>query len=903
MDIREAVRLKPGAGGLQPPLNYGIILDRVRSRKENSYIVFTLKGRMTLGKRLIKEGTGRTYGGGKGDEKGMVKFLNGVISSERSRNSLDKDPQQIINETGVEDLWGSAALPDGSHREKKDLGTDIPDYCDGIALTAEEIGLAHFAGYSLDPNQISAVSKILSASHPQGEPFFERLRTGKGAVYSPYSRSAVRSIEDHINRLKELKSQFIEWVDDEDDERGSRKRPRRRAENIKDIILPEKTALDMDIILRWCLFYMENARWPSFKEIGKNDVPDDIPDFGLGGTPAVCYGDFKLEDYLDLFTMDLAGSRKRDLPSNIILILLKLERISWREASYLIARFHMASGSSKFRGKFPSHVIRSSRSLPDGVRSEDEEGRIDLSDLETYTIDPSDAKDFDDAVSLESCDGETVIWVHIADVSHYVKPHDQIDTEARFRGTSVYLPTGVIPMLPGELSENLCSLREGVKRLALSTRIRFDPNMEIIDWEHVQSVIRVDRNLTYEAVDGWIEEGKEPFSSLWNVAKSLERIYRRLNIETPERRIRYTGDNEISIEIKRPTKATRLIEQLMVITNECAAEFLREREIPAVYRVHPLPDRSSIEKFNDACRAMQLGFYIDTGWIEGDEEPDKDEGGGVLLSALLSGSRISLGGVSDPPVVEMAGDSEVQEENMEPADPKRMASALEAFNDALRGIDAMDDRTSSDIIKVRMLRTMPRAFYSSQNLGHFGLGSVCYCHFTSPIRRYPDLIVHRAVKNAISGREWNEEDISGLDILIDGINEMAQMAEEWERQMGDVALCIRSEMDHGIRTAVHPCRISSISMASCYVTLEDNATEGRIPISSMDKHHLAVDDSESRIVLNLDDNPEYMKDHAGELTSDQISEGEIVLHRLGDRIRCGFFNIQPAWGRIEMYRG
>lgn len=904
MEIREVIRLKPGAGGLDPPMNYGILLERVRSRKENSSLVFTLKGKLTLRNRQLKEGTGTIYPGDKGDEAGMTGFLKDVISREKSRNVLKKDQQQIINETTVEDLWRSVSHGGVPAKEFNITDvTNLPHYCDHTALSPEEIGLAHFSGYSLDPGQIAGISKILSASHPSSEPYFHRLNVDGKTGYAPYFKTAVDDIEDHIHRLRELKSNFIEWVDDESETGRLRKIPRRKMEGIRDIVLPEFLKPDMEVIISWSLFFIENGRWPSSGGGGIKANDREIPIFGLGGTPVVRYGKFQLEDYMDLFAMDMVGSRKRDLPSNIILLLLKLERITWKEASDLIIKFHMASGASKFRGRFPDHVTRSADALPNGVEPGEEEGRIDLTDLETFTIDPVDAKDFDDAVSLEADEDGVVIWVHIADVSHYVRPHDLIDTEARFRGTSVYLPTGVIPMLPGRLSEDLCSLREGVNRLAVSTRIVFDREMNIREWEHFTSVIRVDRNLTYDQVNEWIEGGLEPFSDLWNLAEALEKRYERLRMDTPERRIRFNDPNDITIEVKRPTKATRLIEQLMVVTNECAAKFLNERDIPTVYRVHPMPDRVSVEKFNGACEAMEINASIDMDWIEEDGKGDTMDGEGMILSSLLSGGKITLGGGP----IGMDGEDDIETDetqpDLDPIDLDRMAKALNSFNSALKRIDEIGDGDTSDIIRVRMLRTMPRAFYSFHNLGHFGLGSAFYCHFTSPIRRYPDVIVHRAIKNVISGGSEGLEKEPDLEILIDGINEMTQMAEDWERQMIDVALSIRAEMVPEIRNGVHPCRINSISASSCFITMEDHVTEGRLPVSRLDHWHLAVDESESRVILDLNDNPDYLKEHSGELTSDQISEGEIVLHRLGDTIRCGIFNIQPAWGKIEMHRG
>lgn len=328
--------------------------------------------------------------------------------------------------------------------------------------------------------------------------------------------------------------------------------------------------------------------------------------------------------------------------------------------------------------------------------------RRDLRNLLTITIDGADTRDIDDAVSLERVGDKYRLGVHIADVSHYVKPNGCIDKEAYDRGTSVYFPDRVLPMLPKALSNGACSLNEGEDRYAMTCFMLFDFGGKKVDFELCESVIRSDRRMTYDEVTKVLERGKEAESEYGEIVQMLEDM-QRLCLKLEERR---QGNGEVALEVKEAhiylnergeivipdyqrAVSHRMIEQFMVAANETVARFAEERKAPFLYRIHEQP---SAEKAN-----LLYGFVKDLG--------------------------ITVKG------------------NPEEATPR----------DYQRILKATEGKPFFPVVNKVMLRSMQKARYCRQNLKHFGLASECYCHFTSPIRRYPDLFVHRVLKLLLKG--------------------------------------------------------------------------------------------------------------------------------------------------------
>ena len=342
---------------------------------------------------------------------------------------------------------------------------------------------------------------------------------------------------------------------------------------------------------------------------------------------------------------------------------------------------------------------------PDGWGGE-LSGRLDLRGLQTVTIDGEDAKDLDDAVTIcRDGQGHYILGVHIADVTHYVREHSPLDEEALKRGTSVYLTDRVIPMLPHKLSNGICSLNQGEDRLALSCLMDIDEKGTVTGHEIAETVIRVDRRMTYTAVNAVITEHDpeamkeyEGFTGMFELMKELADILRKkrhsrgsIDFDFPESKI-VLDEKGRPVEIKPYDRnaATRLIEDFMLLANETVAEDYFWQEIPFLYRTHDNPDEEKMKK---------LGTFINN-----------------------FGYTIRMPG------------GEVH--------PKELQKLL----------DKVDGTPEEALISRLTLRSMKQAKYTTQNSGHFGLATKYYTHFTSPIRRYPDLQIHRIIKECLNGK-------------------------------------------------------------------------------------------------------------------------------------------------------
>ena len=353
---------------------------------------------------------------------------------------------------------------------------------------------------------------------------------------------------------------------------------------------------------------------------------------------------------------------------------------------------------------FPEEVMQEVAQIPDHVLPEEMTGRRDLRDLLTVTIDGEDAKDLDDAVTLSMKGAHYILGVHIADVSHYVKEGSPLDTEALNRGTSVYLVNQVVPMLPHALSNGICSLNEGENRLAQSCIMELDEQGRIVDHEICESLIRVDHRMSYTQVSR-ILEGDEVLSekyadsvTMFRQMKALSDLIRArrfdrggIDFDFPESKI-LLDENDFPTEIgpydRNP--ATKIIEDFMLMANETVAEDYFWQELPFLYRTHETPDEDRIRRLVMMIR--NFGYHMNV----------KSDG----------------------------------------VHPKE-------FQKLLGKIDGTPEMA---MISRLVLRSMKQARYTTENYGHFGLAAGCYCHFTSPIRRYPDLMIHRIIEENLHGQ-------------------------------------------------------------------------------------------------------------------------------------------------------
>ena len=393
--------------------------------------------------------------------------------------------------------------------------------------------------------------------------------------------------------------------------------------------------------------------------------------------------------------------------------------------------------------EFPKKVLREAEDISDSIDKNEIEKRLDLRSHNIYTIDGADAKDLDDAISIEKLEnGNYKLGVHIADVSHYVREGQPLDKEAIKRGTSVYLVDTVIPMLPPKLSNGVCSLHPAVDRLTLSCIMEISPKGKVVDHQIVESVINSKARLIYEDVSDILEnddkEKEKEFSHVLDELRLSEELARILmerrfsrgamDFDFPESKIIMDEAGNVA-DIKKYDRriANKIIEEFMLIANETVAEQFHWAQIPFVYRVHENPD------------------------------PEKMQN----LASFISAFGYSLKG---------------EIEDMHPKELQKLLEDIEGTKEEL-------------VISTIMLRSLKQARYSPQGTGHFGLAAKYYCHFTSPIRRYPDLQIHRIIKEYLKGKIV-EQRLENLKIIVEKAAEQSSIrereADEAQRQIEDL---------------------------------------------------------------------------------------------------------------------
>lgn len=444
--------------------------------------------------------------------------------------------------------------------------------------------------------------------------------------------------------------------------------------------------------------------------------------------------------------------------------------------------------------EFPKEVIEEAKKISSRVYKRDLKGRKDFRNEIIFTIDGEDAKDFDDAVSVkELANGNYLLGVHIADVSYYVKENSMLDKEAYKRGTSVYLIDTVIPMLPFRLSNGICSLVEGKDRLTMSVEMEINPEGELVNYEISESVIRSSKRLTYTEVNKLLEEkdekiekklGKEISEKLRIMAKlaKILRDKRRkrgaiIDIKSDEVKI-ILNKNKWPIEIlpRKRGIAEILIEEFMIKANETVAEIFDELNLPFIYRVHEEPEPEEI---------LELKMYL----------------GALGIKAKIP-KKIHPG---------------VLQRLLETTEKHPLRSSVERL----------------------LVRSMKRAMYSENNIGHFGLASYSYTHFTSPIRRYPDLIVHRLLKKFIKGEKFSEEQLETIETKLFTIakhcSEMERKADEAE---WDLIAMKKIEYISQHIGEVFDVVVTGITKFGMFVEIPEKAISGLIHVSTLDDYYV-----------------------------------------------------------------
>ncbi len=438
-------------------------------------------------------------------------------------------------------------------------------------------------------------------------------------------------------------------------------------------------------------------------------------------------------------------------------------------------------------------------------------GREDLRHLPIVAIDPADARDHDDAVwAMPNDTGGFDAIVAIADVCFYVRPGSELDREARKRGNSVYFPDRVVPMLPEELSADICSLKEGQDRAALACHLVIDANGKVTSWRFTRAVIRVAANIAYEDAQASIDAGTAPdhLVQLWAAWVLLAKARDKrepLNLDLPERRVQLDERGRItSIAVRDRLDAHRLIEDFMIAANVAAAKALESKKSPVMYRVHEVPSREKLIALKD---------YLAT-----------------------FGVKFALGQVVTPAT----------------------------FNRLLAMVKDAEHRTQ---VMEQVLRTQTQAYYAPQNAGHFGLALGSYAHFTSPIRRYADLLVHRGLVRAfgLGDGGLTDDESARMAVIGETISKAERRAMEAERETIDryVAAHLSTKVGEILET-----RITGVASFGFFATVDGIGGDGLVPISTLGNDYFRFDEATKSI--------------EGDTTGTRYTIGQILPLRLAE---------------------
>ena len=459
--------------------------------------------------------------------------------------------------------------------------------------------------------------------------------------------------------------------------------------------------------------------------------------------------------------------------------------------------------------QFPDDVLEQARSIPAAIPGSEIDRRRDFRELDIVTIDGETARDFDDAVWVERiANGNYALQVHIADVSYYVRPGSPIDREALLRGTSVYFPDRAVPMLPVELSTDQCSLRPNEDRLVVSALLEIDPRGDVVRQEFTRGVIRSVERMTYTAVAGVLDgdaELHERYSKLigrFEIMRELALILNRkrvrrgsIDFDLPEPLLEFDEFGEMTGVTRAPRNiAHRLIEEFMLAANEAVASHLETAGVPMIFRIHERPDPKRVMEFEDV--AATFGYSL---------------------------------GAGATPVKRFR-------ENTLPLDNQTLTS-----RNYQKLVAKIAGKPEERILSYLMLRSLKQARYSDQNAGHFALAASSYTHFTSPIRRYPDLMVHRALTANLDGRVYE----APMRAIADSSSETERRAAEAERELVEWKK-VKFMIDRVGEE--FQSLIISTTRFGFFVELEDLFIEGLVPMETLGAERFNYHENTRKII-------------------------------------------------------
>ncbi|PYF43183.1 ribonuclease R [Metamycoplasma alkalescens] len=446
---------------------------------------------------------------------------------------------------------------------------------------------------------------------------------------------------------------------------------------------------------------------------------------------------------------------------------------------------------------FPTEVLEKAKKLPQSVSENEIKKRHDLRNLLTVTIDGLDTKDFDDAISCYTlANKNTKLFIHIADVSYYVEENDEIDKEALRRGTSIYLPDKVIPMLPFELSNGICSLNPHVDRCTITLELEIDSQGKNVDTKIYESVINSNYRLTYNEVNDYFNNKINLPNEIKNIldsSRSISSIIRKnkllegyVNFEIKEPKIIIQDNKVIDIKLREEGESENMIEDFMVRANETIAAMMHAKKIPSIYRIHDKPSDEKLLELQELIKFANL----------------KD------IAVPFDGEPLSFA----------------------------------------KMVEKIKTRKLDEYMKSALLKTMQKAIYSSKNIGHFGLASKFYSHFTSPIRRYPDLLLHRLIKKYLfTNKEFSEDEFKQLNTKIEEIaqlnSESEKIAMSVERDIVDIR---KAEFFEELKNKIFNATLISIEKFGVFLNIYQYQTSVLIHFDELDDEIKKISNFEAK---------------------------------------------------------
>jgi ribonuclease R len=870
----DLVEFKPGSHGIGAPNNVGIYLDRVKRKGDFYLVLWTVKGRVEMKREAV---TSRKLSARIDDldEKTLASRLQALLKD--LQKGRVREDQQVKGQLTDRDLWRAVS------------GTTD-------AYSPEMLAASYF-GQGPGKSQVEAVRKALESCRP-GVGYFQRApRAGAGAPagegdrWVPIGVEAYKAAKREVEQLYALRKRLVkeELVEEEG---WDEPRTVYRGVPLDRAGLGEEDRARLDLAKRFMAGFVLHDR--------------DTGEVTLAQSGIHTIDGFSVFEFCRWLSADWLGGAVSGISSTFVEFLVESGLWTEHEALLAVARRKVLQHPD-FAWDTPEQVEKEAARFTQDSVAHAVQGRWDLRQGHAcYTIDPPDAKDFDDAVGVDfHPDGTATLWVHIADVSHYVQRGTLLDEHARRRATSVYLPVKVLPMLPHALSDDLCSLRAERDRLAMTAKLTYSAGGELLREEFGESVIRVAENKHYGQVDEAIGQGREPFARMEAFARVLQGKRRGLALETGERKILFGPDGLVDPTLKGATPATRMIEVFMVAANEAVARHITAQGFALPYRCHPLPDRAGVERFNAQLATMELGLRIALPERSGEEQAEVE--GPSLLDTLKSGGKLELlsGGFrmqdEAPDEGPEAGALAPHVKGLAQLGEAEREAWLQPFRDALAKLRQVGSGEVRDLVQLKLLGCMGRAFYTPRNLGHFGLGSTCYSHFTSPIRRYPDLATHRMLRWLLRGNGGEaphpSEDLEELSVHC---SDQGSASEELERGVVDVAMVFatRSAAMEGTLRGL----VTGITKGSVYLSFP-GGLEGRLLVSDVPGGPYAVDEHDSMLYQGEVERPVPEEELEGLGWRELVApDGEVkrVRLRLGDWLSVVLTGRDYVDGRVRV---